>query len=106
MKPIPDITDLVFGNIKHLPPMNEIPKCFSMGSNTFQNRFIGQWFFRGLTATDIAKLIPKQGVDKEKALIAIVAILRSFEPKHEHKEAGCAYLLSEWFETPVDGGEI
>jgi hypothetical protein len=24
--------------------------------------------------------------------------MSSWEPKHEHKEAGCAYLLSEFFD--------
>ena len=34
--------------------------------------------------------------------LAIAAILASFEPKHEHKEAGAAYLLSQWFELRGD----
>jgi hypothetical protein len=57
-------------------------------------------FFKGLSQEDINELIPKEGIDKIKALKAITSILRSFEPKHEHKEAGAAFLLSEWFEEP------
>ena len=102
MRKVPTINklDLAFGSIEHLPPMSEIPKKFSMMSHTFQNDFISKWFFTGLKESDIATLIPKPGVDKNKALEAISAILRSFEPKHEHKEAGAAFLLSEWFEEP------
>lgn len=102
MRKVPDINrlDMAFGNIKHLPPMSEIPKRFSICSNTFQNKFVSKWFFGGLKDEDLALLVPKSGVDKNKALAAIAAILRSFEPKHEHKEAGAAFLLSEWFEDP------
>ena len=102
MRKVPTINklDLTFGNIKHLPPMSEIPDKFEMHSDSFQNKFISKWFFSGLTEADVAALIPKPGVDKNKALIAISAILKSFEPKHEHKEAGAAFLLSEWFEEP------
>lgn len=44
------------------------------------------------------RLTARPGVDRDKALVAIKAALGSFEPKHEHKEAGCAFLLHEWFE--------
>jgi hypothetical protein len=47
---------------------------------------------------DLARLTPREGVDKHKALAAIKAIIGSFAPKHEHKTSGCGYLLSEWFE--------
>ena len=47
---------------------------------------------------DLATFKAKDGVDNKKAMAAISAILRSFDPKHEHKEAGVAYLFSEWFE--------
>jgi len=97
MREVPVITklDMVFGNTNHLPPMSEIPERFSMMSNTFQNHMISKWFFEGLKQEDVDKLIPKPGVDKNRALAAIGAILRSFEPAHEHKEAGAAFLLSE-----------
>lgn len=43
-------------------------------------------------------LTAKPGVDAHKALRAIKAVLGSYEPKHEHKEAACAFMLSEWFD--------
>lgn len=98
MRKIPDINklDMAFGCVDHLPPMSDIPEKFKGDSP--QNAFVSKWFFLGLRPEDVATLIPKAGVDKQKALIAIGAIMRSFDPPHEHKEAGAAFLLSEWFE--------
>lgn len=99
MVAVPEITDLdmAFGNVKHLPPSNEIPDVYNRG-HTRWNKLTSKWFFSGLDQGDIGPLVPKPGVDKRKALRALGAILRSWEPKHEHKEAGVAYLFSEWFE--------
>lgn len=41
---------------------------------------------------------PKPGVDQDKAIKAIKALLASWEPRHEHQIAGVVYLFSEWFE--------
>lgn len=100
MIPVPQVKDLdmAFGNISHLPKMKDIPDQFKMSFNTKHNKFISSWFFFGLTDEQVKKLKPKEGVDSTVALKAIASIMRSFEPQHEHKEAGCAYLLSEWFE--------
>lgn len=89
--------DLAFGgDIKVLlPPYEEIPDEFKHG-NTEWNRVVAQWFFDGLSGD--TEFYAKEGIDSKKALRHIGAILRSFQPKHEHKEAGCAYLLSLWFE--------
>lgn len=40
----------------------------------------------------------KEGIDGETAYRHLMACMRSFEPQHQHKEAGCAYLMSLWFE--------
>lgn len=95
------ITDLdsVFGKIEGLLPDKEvIPNEFWNG-NTKWNKIICQWFYDGLPQK--TKFIPKEGIDYRTALRHIGSILRSFEPKHEHKEAGCAYLLSLWFDDIV-----
>jgi hypothetical protein len=60
-------------------------------------RFQHDWFYRGIKGTD--GLIPREGVDKGKALRHLKTIQGSFEPKHEVKEATVAYLASLWF-TP------
>lgn len=97
MIPVPEVTqvDLAFGNTKHLPAMKDIPEEFRRGSTKW-NHITSRWFFSGLPKETEFK--PKPGVDANKALRAVGAILVSFEPKHEHKDAGVSFLLSEWFE--------
>lgn len=97
--PIPELTriDVVFGNIEHMPAYASVPESFKESNNPYVE-FISRWFFGGLKQEDLDRLKPRPGVEKVTALTAIRAILGSFEPKHEHKEAGCAYLLSCWFE--------
>jgi len=93
-----EVTDveLAFGGrIKELlPPYEDLPEEFQR-FKTDWNRIISKWFFDGLPKN--TNFIAKDGINAEKALRHIAAVLRSFEPKHEHKEAGCAYLLSLWF---------
>lgn len=52
------------------------------------------WFFSGLPN---AQFHPVEGVDPKAAVRHLKACQGSFEPKHEHKEAGVAYLMSLWF---------
>ena len=82
---------------KLLPPMSVIPKEFKGMNNTNKwNKLVSTWFFSGLEGYSFK---PKEGIDPSKALAHVKAIMGSFEPKHEHKEAGCAYLMSEFFES-------
>lgn len=90
--------DTAFGpkNLKEfLPSMEEIPKEFHEPYHPWC-KVISQWFFGGLKEIPTAK----DGIDQKKALAHLKTVLVSFEPKHEHKEAGCAYLMSLWFELP------
>lgn len=77
-----------------LPAMDEIPPEFHMSKGNPYTDFVSHWFFEG---ADVGRLTPRENIDKDKALRHIASILRSFEPKHEHKEAGAGYLLSRWF---------
>ena len=88
--------DIAFGTkaMSLMPPYKDIPKEYKDGQTKW-NKLFNDWFFGGLSTLDLA---PKEGVDKLKALSHIKAIMTSFEPQHEHKEAGVAYLMSEWFE--------
>ncbi len=61
-------------------------------------RFVQSWFFGGLTKEVVGALKPRPGIETMAALRHIGVCLRSFEPKHEHKIAGCGYLASLWFE--------
>lgn len=82
------------GVMELLPPMEQIPDEFQMGSRNKWNRLVGDMFFKGVMNL---QLIPKDGIDSNQAFRVIRTIIGSWEPQHEHKEAGAAYLLSLWF---------
>ena len=78
-----------------LPPMSEIPEEFR------EHR--GAWcviamrlFFSGGRFPHV-----KPGIDADQAERHLMAVLGSFDPKHEHKEAAAGWLLSMWCETPT-----
>ena len=76
-----------------LPAMKDIPEEFHDSNNKWHS-LAATWFFRGLKARPAVK----PGIDADAALSNIQTALRSFEPKHEHKMAGVAYLMSTWLE--------
>lgn len=79
-----------------MPEYSTIPEEFcNFNRREKWGQLVTTWFFRGLKT---ASFTPKEGIDAEKALRHIRAIMCSFEPKHEHKQAACAYLLSLWFD--------
>ena len=101
MYPIAELSkaSAIFGcnALEIMPKYEDIPKEFkNLNRPTKWNRLVTDWFFRGLKQLDI---VPKEGVDKSKALTHIKCIIGSFEPQDEHKEAAAAYLLSEWFDS-------
>lgn len=97
MYPIKDIDNSTFafaGSVLSLMPAeDEIPAEFKNLSNKW-NRIFNHLYFKNALSV---KFSPKAGVDEIKALRQIRAIMRSYEPSHEHKEAAVAFLLSEWF---------
>ena len=94
MIPVPDSP-----SVKHLPAIIDIPEEFDMHDGDSKwIAVVETWHKQGLTPEVIKTLTPKPGVDTTEALMAVSAILRSWMPQHEHKIAGCAYLMSEWFE--------
>lgn len=101
MIPIQEISDvmLVFPTdvSKLLPPWDDIPEDFKRERGDAKKwiALVNTWFFSGLKNL---RLAPKDGVDQNKALRHVKACLGSFEPPHEHKTAGVAYLLSQWFD--------
>lgn len=106
-KPKQDITELdaVFGpsNLSDfLPAMRDIPREFWNDSNKWAS-LVQSWFFNGIKEWPIAK----EGINFKMAVAHIRSILVSFEPKHEHKIAGCAYLASLWLdEKTLNGGKV
>lgn len=98
MRPIPDVSglDVVFCTraMEILPPMADIPDEFKSDRCRWV-KVVHDWFFFGLKD---AKWSPKKGVNQKKALAAVAACMGDWEPQHEHKTAGCSFLLAEWFE--------
>ena len=79
--------------LDHMPLMEDIPEEFDKSERW--GRFVSDWFFFGIAEKTMQ---PKDGIEEDVALRHIGMILGSFAPKHEHKEAAAAYLLSLWFE--------
>ena len=77
-----------------LPPEGEIPKEL-WDWNDFWHQMASQIFNFG-TSKNIAWL--RSGLEPAEVVRHTDAVLRSFQPKHQHKIAGVAYLLSLWFQ--------
>jgi len=99
MFPITEITDIDLAfpaRVLHLMPSeSDIPPRFR-DAGVRDVQLVARWFYRGLP--DDTEFVPRPGVDARLALRQISAILRSFEPRHEHKMAATAFLVAEWFE--------
>ena len=80
-----------------LPPYEEIPAEFKKLNQW--TKLISSWFFNGLSKD--TEFYPKPGIDSNAALRHVGYCMRSWEPQHEHKEAGCGYLMSLWFDKVV-----
>lgn len=92
--------DAVFGSkdiSEVLPTWEEIPEDFKNGWGEASKwiKKVEDWFYSGITAL---KMTMKEDVDPDKAMRHLKCILSSWEPKHEHKTAGVAYLMSLWFD--------
>ena len=77
-----------------LPSMAYIPYEFTSGRSEWCD-IVSSLFFRGGYLPDV-----KPGIDAKAAKRHLHAVLGSFEPQHEHKEAGAAWLMSMWYELP------
>lgn len=93
-------TEIAFGGDieKLLPNMDDIPQefhdAFHNGNNKWV-RFVSDIFY-GQNG-EKWEIDTKDDIDVHLAARHIMAILHSFQPKHEHKIAGCAYLLSQFY---------
>lgn len=92
-----DLGTMVFpANVcdKLLPPMRDIPEEFKKHTNPWCE-LVSKLFFSGGQLPAV-----KEGIDAKHAKRHLGAVLGSFEPKHEHKTAGAAYLMSLWYQSP------
>lgn len=83
------------GSTELLPNYEELPDDFKCQNNDWTKLF-SVWFFNGLP--EGTEFVPKDDVDTSKALAVVKAHMSSFEPKHEHKTSGVAWMLSQLFE--------
>ena len=92
-----DISDIevAFGTTKLLPKRSEVPEEFDFMGGSKWNKLFTDMFFVGLEDLD---LVPKEGVDPDAAFKCVRAHMGSWEPKHEDKEAGVAFMMSVLFE--------
>jgi len=97
MLAVPKISDadVVFPANPPIPKEEDIPKQFWDYENIF-NQTASDLFNSGKTTTSMT-LKSELGEDFEDIRRALRACLGSFGPSHEHKLAGVAYMLSEWF---------
>jgi hypothetical protein len=109
MLAIPDLDDpsVAFGDIKHLPKRKDLPEEYQNDWHRDSQPFcraVSMWFYKGCQVNGNSLIIngvtfvPKEGVDFQKALRAIKAVLGSWAPQHEHKIGGAGYMLSQWFD--------
>lgn len=89
-----DAIDVVFGVRPPLPAWDDIPGEFKCSRNEYA-RVASSLFFNGGRLSDFGLTI-KDELDDGDVMRALRACLGSFDPKHEHKEAGVAYMLSQW----------
>lgn len=89
--------DVVFGAADRveslLPAYKDIPKEFDHWHHPLQ-RVASAWFFNGVNATS---WVAREGISKEAAIRHVQAVIGSFGLKHEHKMAGVAFLLDQFF---------
>lgn len=92
--PQPRGVDMAFSTYDTIPALlEEAKKQGFYNGNTPANDLFNEWFFKGLKAAPEFK----KGVDEELAKKAVVyarALMKSFAPKHEAKEAVCALIFN------------
>ena len=90
--------DMIFATtvVGYLPEREDIPDEFQRFMGTKWNDIFAGWFYDGLPQNVVFHA--KEGIDTQKAIRHIRHCMQSFAPSHNHKEAGCAYLMSLWFD--------
>jgi len=91
--------NMVFGTVieTYMPKWTDLPEDFrrERGIEVQKwGRIVDDLFFRG--ATNIRCIVKDPTIDQKDIMRHIAVLLHSFEPSHEHKTAGVAYLLSLW----------
>jgi len=96
------VVDELSGGDNYLPWRDVIPAQFFSDHNSARH-IITQWFFHGMTEQIQESLASKVGIEPHAALRIIRYTMTSRTSEHNHKMAGCAYLLNAWFEIESHG---
>ena len=75
-----------------IPPWDEIPEKFRNFSSGYEELASHGCFY----AVEFRQEVLADGIKAELAIRHLTAVARSFEPKHEHKQAAIAFLISLW----------
>lgn len=107
-KPVDDVTLAFPARVigYYLPPLDQIPDEFRRGTGGAAAwHKVANRLFVGLPIGDVS---PDRGTNHDPDLIRrhLGACLGSYEPRHEHKIAGVAWLLSLWFTETPDTKEV
>jgi hypothetical protein len=92
----PSVINTSIDALEYMPKYKDIPEEF-MGfyNNNKWNKVVTDWFFTGI---ENIRWSAKPGIDINLAIRQLRYIMSSWSPKHEHKEAAVAYLMSLWFD--------
>ncbi|WP_210499117.1 hypothetical protein [Vibrio crassostreae] len=88
-------TEMVWGTTRLLPTMEQIPTDYPKQEGF--KKFVGAMFSDHYQRTsNESESIPcvREGFNNEHIDRCLVAHLKSYDPKHQHKIAGVAYMLS------------
>ncbi len=75
----------------YLPEIHEVP---DYPQREQWEDVVHRWFSKGL---DDIGMVSEDDLDREKALQHLSTCMKSYEPKHEHKISGVAWLMSMWY---------
>lgn len=100
--------------VPHLvPDISIIPRYFGGSQEAEKPQDLDVRLYRGLVSEMLFGVVPRDrnalhgfhphpnGTDPNMAYRHIMALARTYDTKHEHKEAQLAWLLHKWMGTPV-----
>lgn len=90
VKSVTDVEE-AFGTIKLLPELDQVPVEFKQNQR-IECKVVSSMFYG--TEMPEASVVFKDGFEPKSVMKCFMAHLKSFEPKHERKMAGVAYMMS------------
>jgi len=79
-----------------LPPYDYIPEKFKDRMHPYRQLVETMW---GGGLPEDSEWDTRDGIDGDKAFRQIRACMGSYQPSHQHKEAGVAYLIDNFFKS-------